>query len=323
MNSFSAGGLLAQRPTVTASGADEACSMVSELLDDHRLRALEREDVRLRMRTACEGVVGLIYLEYGAPVEIASSGLDYFHLVQIPLRGQSSIRAHGCESGASSVVATLPPLDEDFVQRWERDSPHLLVYVEHGELVRVAEQTEWRGDVSRLPVTIPLDTQRGKGFLRAVDELHATIDKPSQSSDFLRSLVSDLVVARLLEATDAEPEEALERSSSRGENLFRRFRDLAEEADAQSSVVELASQLRVSLRTLQDHVRSASGMTPTALLREVRMNRAHRMLVERDQSTTTVTMVAEDCGFTHLGRFSIEYRRRFGRGPAQTLREVR
>jgi AraC-like DNA-binding protein len=35
---------------------------------------------------------------------------------------------------------------------------------------------------------------------------------------------------------------------------------------------------------------------------------------------TSVAAVAARWGFTHLGRFAIEYRRRFGSYPSQTLR---
>ncbi len=61
--------------------------------------------------------------------------------------------------------------------------------------------------------------------------------------------------------------------------------------------------------------------TPLAYLRSVRMERAHRDLQNAEPGHgTSVAAVAARWGFTHLGRFAIEYRRRFGSYPSQTLR---
>jgi transcriptional regulator GlxA family with amidase domain len=55
-------------------------------------------------------------------------------------------------------------------------------------------------------------------------------------------------------------------------------------------------------------------------LRTVRMERAHRQLVDADPTTTTVQTVAAQWGFAHTGRFSALYRRSYGRNPSDTLR---
>ena len=41
--------------------------------------------------------------------------------------------------------------------------------------------------------------------------------------------------------------------------------------------------------------------------------------VVRAQPGESVTEIAMQWGFTHMGRFSIEYRRRFGESPSETL----
>jgi transcriptional regulator GlxA family with amidase domain len=53
-------------------------------------------------------------------------------------------------------------------------------------------------------------------------------------------------------------------------------------------------------------------------LRGVRLELARRMLVDT-AIITTVADAAIAAGFTHLGRFAAEYRRRFGERPSQTL----
>jgi AraC-like DNA-binding protein len=58
-----------------------------------------------------------------------------------------------------------------------------------------------------------------------------------------------------------------------------------------------------------------------SLLRTARLKQA-RLQLDAPRPGATVTEVALDCGFTHLGRFSSEYRRRFGELPSQTLRRA-
>lgn len=88
------------------------------------------------------------------------------------------------------------------------------------------------------------------------------------------------------------------------------------------SVFRLAWTLGLSSRTLHRLVLREFGVPPMQLLREARMAEARRRL-EAAPAGATVTRVALDCGFAHLGRFSVEYARQFGESPSETLRRAR
>ena len=57
-------------------------------------------------------------------------------------------------------------------------------------------------------------------------------------------------------------------------------------------------------------------------LTEQRLHRAHEKLLKA-RLADSVTNIALDCGFNHLGRFSQLYRKRFGERPSETLRKNR
>jgi AraC-like DNA-binding protein/tetratricopeptide (TPR) repeat protein len=85
------------------------------------------------------------------------------------------------------------------------------------------------------------------------------------------------------------------------------------------SVADLAAVAGLSSRTLQRQFRVFLGKAPSAALRNLRFEHARRELLQ-GLANTKVTDIALRCGFPHGGRFSIEYRRRYGETPSQTLK---
>jgi AraC-like DNA-binding protein len=83
---------------------------------------------------------------------------------------------------------------------------------------------------------------------------------------------------------------------------------------------EIAVAAHLSPRGLQATFRRHLDTTPLAQLRSVRMERAHWDLQNAEPGDTSVAALAARWGFTHLGRFAVDYRRRYGSSPSQTLR---
>jgi AraC-like DNA-binding protein/tetratricopeptide (TPR) repeat protein len=85
------------------------------------------------------------------------------------------------------------------------------------------------------------------------------------------------------------------------------------------NVTELAGVAGVSSRTLQRQFRIFLGKPPRTALRDLRFESARRELLQ-GLSDVKVMDVALRCGFPHCGRFSVEYGRRYGEAPSQTLK---
>ena len=81
----------------------------------------------------------------------------------------------------------------------------------------------------------------------------------------------------------------------------------------------LAAAVGVAPRTLQKHFRCFLDCSPLGFLRELRFDRARQELLHGPRHAS-VTEIARACGFNHLGRFAIEYLRRYGESPSATLR---
>jgi transcriptional regulator GlxA family with amidase domain len=98
--------------------------------------------------------------------------------------------------------------------------------------------------------------------------------------------------------------------------LRRALAFIDEHAGEPITLNEIAVAARLSPRGLQATFRRHLDTTPLALLRSIRMDRAHRDLRNAEPGGTTVAALAARWGFTHLGRFAIEYRSRYGSYPS-------
>jgi AraC-like DNA-binding protein len=85
------------------------------------------------------------------------------------------------------------------------------------------------------------------------------------------------------------------------------------------SPADIAAAARVTIRTLQLAFRRHLDTTPTAYLRRVRLELAHRELQAADPGATSIAAVAARWGFGSHSRFSSQYRAAFGRSPSATL----
>jgi len=92
--------------------------------------------------------------------------------------------------------------------------------------------------------------------------------------------------------------------------------------DAAIGLPEIVAASGVPGRTLIQHFLDFKGTTPTRYLRSARYEKVREAL-RRAEPEESITEIAARSGFSHLGRFSVDYRRRFGEPPSATLRRAR
>lgn len=93
-------------------------------------------------------------------------------------------------------------------------------------------------------------------------------------------------------------------------------------SDEPLSMAEVAREVGVGLRSLQLAFIETRAMGPRDVLLRMRLERARERLLAA-RPTDSVTGIAMDCGFAHLGRFPAAYRTAFGELPTETLARAR
>jgi len=188
-----------------------------------------------------------------------------------------------------------------------------------------------RVSLSRLHYGAPvqIEPDRLEGFYLVQMPLAGTADgrcggQHIQSTPELASVLSPQqpVASALL---DSQPHQADADAAPRNPRALmprhvRRVQEhLHAHADEPISADQLASLAGVSQRSLYAGFSACLGMGPMHYLRTLRLDRARADL---QTGRGTVASVALHWGFAHLGRFSADYRQRFGEHPSDTLRKA-
>ncbi len=82
-------------------------------------------------------------------------------------------------------------------------------------------------------------------------------------------------------------------------------------------VTDLCKYCGVSLSTLERVFKRELGVTPNGYIRAARLHEARHALLNGYGEDLTIADIALHCGFTHMGRFSSQYRAHFGRLPSE------
>ncbi|MDG9674530.1 AraC family transcriptional regulator [Micromonospora sp. DH14] len=315
--------------TVRTDDVDRARAEVGRVFCPHRLTPQAGvRSVRLRMAARRAGGVGVIDLDYGQAVRIQPPALETFYLVQIPSAGSTLVRHAGqTVTSTPDVASVLSPYDASDM-RWSEGSPHRIFYADRRAVDRELARLLGRpvDDPVRLDVGMLMNTPTAQAWARGVaflaDELSqpadaSLFDHPQVAARFEQGLIGKLLLAHRHSHSHllAEPD----RHAHPGRLVRRACALISEHHGEALTVGDVAEALRVSVRTLQDCFRRELQTTPTAYLRACRLDAAHRTLRSAAPGVS-VTTVALQHGFVHLGRFATEYRSRFGESPSTTLR---
>jgi AraC family transcriptional regulator, ethanolamine operon transcriptional activator len=81
---------------------------------------------------------------------------------------------------------------------------------------------------------------------------------------------------------------------------------------------ELCRHAHVQARSLEYGFREITGLSPISYIKSLRLNAVRRRLSRTDAAEHSISEIALDHGFWHLGQFAADYRKFFGETPTST-----
>ena len=321
--------VLSRLPTRQFSSRDfdETRNHVGQMFCDHDMRLVNHRD-GLDARThsfECRSMT-VVDMTYGANVLLQPGSLDDFYLVQIPLSGRARVTIGGREFDCRPGMATIQNPDEPLDMYWDAKCRKLVLRFDRRTFERFVELQY--GDVPRLGLnllpTFELSKPDGAAFASLIRGMNLQLVEsrgnvpPSILAHWELCFMSALLLMRA-----GDDPSIIQKAQGGPCDAVRRVRDYLE-ANAQNGVdlVDIREIAGIPLRTLHHQFQRSLGITPLQLLRNIRLDRVRCELL-RPQAGPSVTTVALNWGFDHLGRFSASYKQRFGETPRETVRRSR
>ncbi|MGV0775912.1 AraC family transcriptional regulator [Mycolicibacterium elephantis] len=272
--------------------------------------------------------VSMLYLDLhvACTLEIPDHG-PYF-AVHMPTNGTALVRHRGQVFEANTIRSLVTSPQGSLRVAFEHDSPHLIIRVEAPAMV--AHLTRLLGRTLRRPLEFnpefDLATEAAMRWHAAVGLIHSEVFHPGslvQRGQGIGAL-EELVMSSLLQLQPSSYHEEFVHPPQPDQRraVVREAMNYIEDHLAERITMgSLAKAVHMSVRSIQQGFREELAMTPMMFVRERRMQRVHEELTDAMPTDgVTVTSVAERWGFHHLGSFAVEYRKRWGETPSETLR---
>lgn len=320
---------LADFSRVTTDDVDEAAEEIGRIFCPHDLKPVTARAAGFSARHNCAAFAGfsINYVAYGGSVGIDPGCLERFFLVQVPLSGAAHIRAGATEfEAAPERTASLLSPTIPTRMMW-RDCAQAILLLDRRMVEQRAAALSGRaaGPVEFAPV-IDLEAPAGLALRRSLAELMRLAEHLGPSG--LMSAVAtadwrERLLDHLLNGQRHGLSDAIQNYSGRAERLPRALRaardHLAGNAGEPLDLAGLASRSGIGIRALQLGFRRHFGVSISQMLLDMRLAGLHARLAQAPPDVS-ITDIAFDLGFTHLGRMAGAYREKFGETPSATLR---
>ncbi len=254
------------------------------------------------------------------------AGLDAYSLV-VPLEGAVELKVGSGRVRATPGMAGFgesPAICEYHISPGSR---FLAITIDR------AEMTRHLSDLIERPATRPLDfassvdlaTDAGLTIKAMAASLEAglTGTAPLLRSPIALQRMKEAMIALLLEGVPHRFSNEIHGpvTAVSPHYVKRAIEFMWANASRSISTSEIAAECGVGPRALNSGFRRFKAMSMMAYLREIRLSAVRREL--RDPgAVASIATIAQKWGFSHFGRFSSEYEKRFGELPSQTRRRT-
>jgi AraC-like DNA-binding protein len=321
--------LLDNYPLIRSRSAEEARELVGRALSPHRLDVRgEAPGFEARHNQIRLGQVSLNVLSYGTEVEIDPGERGDFYLIQLPLQGRARVHCDGQEAWVDPDMLSVLHPHAHTRMLWSGDCSMIMLQVPSAVLRRQLPVRQQNTESPQFSFTQSRHDPAVAAWWQAVADM--TRNLHSHGAQWLRHpaayaamegfLLTGLDLLR--PERDRTPETSL--SAHGGRHLQRALDYIQAHAHESLTLDRIAAAACVSPRTLEVAFRRRYDQSPLAYARGIRLDRVRAALqaAAADGRQTSVTDIALQHGFVHMGRFSAYYRRCFGCAPSETLRGV-
>ncbi len=292
---------------------------VNQHVGSHRIRLLPKGRPQASISHRTFSSLDLCRISYGAPVRVTSPALETVYHLQILLHGHCRSRTRGEEQIYRPGEILLINPDDPVDLTYSADCEKFIVKVPVRLIENACLEQHWT--LPQQGIRFAAERQQLRtmgGFVQLLGLICHEAENAAGAD--VQGLYERIVASKLLELVGSNVLRVIPKLEGNGGfEVVRQF--IEEHLTEDISIEQLMAVARVSERTLYTLFERQVGLAPGEFLRQRRLERVHAVL--QLATARSVTEVALDHGFLHLGRFSSAYRTRFGELPSQTWRRQR
>jgi len=264
------------------------------------------------------------YLEYGTDVSVNMQADIEHYTVNLPLRGSLIVTVDELKVCSNPQRAILLSPGKQISIDIDRDWRSVFITIDRRIMELALSQLI--GQRLKRPLMfdteMPMDTgvsaswwRTAEHYLKEIATEGGVLSHPHVAKELELSLIRALLITHQNNYSD---EIARNLPEMMPRYLQRAVRYIEENYQDGIHLDALRKVTAVSADKLCSGFKEFSGVTPMGYLKKIRLLKAREqfMTLELDK---TVSTVAFEVGFNHLGRFSVEYRSAFGESPTETI----
>jgi AraC-like DNA-binding protein len=295
---------------------DDTRERISRVMQPHTLDPLGNVRGSSHMDFVQLGGTGVGLIGFGDSMQVDVDAVDGYHLLMFCVAGHADVEVDRQPHRVDDAHGVLCRPGQRFRARLSQGCEQLVVRIRSKDFAaRLTDASASSG--------FYIGSNRWTAWLQHLQWITSSPDllRAAQSSARVATGVEYLLLELLAYAraddmlTRRAPSVAPSVVSHAIDFMHARF-------DEPLRVQDIADAVDVPERTLRDAFQRFKGASPMQFLHQIRLERAYDLLNQIDNARS-VSDVALDCGFTHLGRFSVVYREKFGESPSDTYRRIK
>ena len=309
------------------SDVDETRAVFSHLFTENRVAPLKGgQSIRVEINGLELSSSNICYLGHADGLAATPLAPMNCHTIQYPLSGYAEFKTEGRAAEVTSRVGAMVSAGQQLEQVTVMPGTDMLCFNVPAAEMRVAlAAATGRQDLPDLRFEQKIDwTTPGVAailtFLRSfafeLNRSNGISEAPTAVAGFEKAMITLMLyglnhnLSEILRLPD-------QNAGLRKVRMVEEY--IVEHAAEPIDVTTIAQLTGQSANSIYRAFQRYRDYTPTQFLRSVRLDMARQRL-QLSAPPASVSTIALQCGFTHLGRFSMAYKQRFGESPSDTLR---
>lgn len=297
---------------------EEVSSFVNEHVGQHSLEMVGRERASARLSFREFAGFGLSLISYGNRVRVRSPELESMYHFQIITQGECAWYRGNDRTTLQQGQAMMVNPHENIDLEYSEDCEKLIIKVPD-KVMNTALTSASHG----MPNTAiqfsgaPMNLNRCPGLLKLLETVFVELEEGENELAEVSAPYREIILRKLLHVF---PNNAKETRAGQAcaPALSKMLVYIDRNLKQDIGIDELSSVSNTSVRSIYNLFSKTFSTTPKCYVKQLRLQKLREDLLRG--SARNVTEVALDYGFTHLGRFSSDYKKAFGELPSETLR---